>query len=740
MSQPMKSGGGYQAILYAARTARRVGWTHMWHAMRSRNACKTCALGMGGQLGGMVNEGGHFPEVCKKSLQAMASDMQPPIAPGFFARSSIAQLRTLSPRELEFCGRLVDPIYAGPGDSHYRTITWEEALEKIAERLRAAGPAHSFFYASGRSSNEAGFLLQLLARLFGTNDVNNCSYYCHQASAVGLSSTIGTGTATVQLADVEHSDLYVLIGGNPASNHPRLLRSLMTIRRRGGHVIVVNPVKEVGLVNFRVPSDPGSLIFGTPIASLYVQPHIGGDLALLTGVARLVLDGNGANRAFIEQHTEGFSEFERVVKSASWSAIEARAGVSRDDVARFANMYMSARNVVIGWTMGITHHVHGVENVQMIANLALLRGMVGRPYAGLMPIRGHSNVQGVGSVGVTPQLKQAVLARFEQRLGVQAPDSRGLDTMACMEAAGRGEMQAALCLGGNLFGSNPDSTFASRALGNLDLVAYLATTLNTGHAWGRARETLVLPVLPRDEEPQPTTQESMFSYVRLSEGGPPRHAGPRSEVSVLAGIGRRLLGEGGPVDWRDLERHQRVRALIAELVPGLEGLADIERTRREFHIPGRHLAAPEFQTPSGKARFQAVGLPPAAPNRERQLRLMTVRSEGQFNTVVYEEEDIYRGQERRDVVLVNPEDIRRLGLAPEQRVTVRSATGELAHQLVRPYDIRSGNVAMYYPEANVLVPRDVDPRSKTPAFKSVPVELIPDTEDATTGTMSSPPA
>jgi anaerobic selenocysteine-containing dehydrogenase len=302
--------------------------------------------------------------------------------------------------------------------------------------------------------------------------------------------------------------------------------------------------------------------------------------------------------------------------------------------------------------------------------------------------------------------------------------------MACIEACGRGEMQAALCLGGNLFGSNPDSRFTSQALGKLDLIAYLATSLNSGHAWGTARETLVLPVLPRDEEPQATTQESMFSYVRLSDGGAARYAGPRSEVSVLAALGRRVLGDDGPVNWSELESHQRIRALIADLIPGLEPMADIDRTRGEFHIAGRRLDTPRFPTDSGKARFHVVRLPATSAPGERQLRLMTVRSEGQFNTVVYEDEDVYRGQERRDVILLNPLDIERLGLVPGQRVTVRSSVGELLGRILRPYDVRAGNAVMYYPEANVLVPRTVDPRSRTPAFKAVLVEVVPETRPA----------
>lgn len=724
----LRSGGGWAAIRYTLRVAKKIGWLRLWRAMRRKNACKTCALGMGGQMGGMVNEGGHFPEVCKKSFQAMVSDMQDGIRPELFSRYSIAELRALSPRELEHCGRIVQPLYAGPEDAHYRPISWDEALGRLAAKLKASGPQRSFFYASGRSSNEAGFLLQLLARMHGTNYVNNCSYYCHQASGVGLSSSIGAGTASVQLEDVEKTDLYVLIGGNPASNHPRLLRSLMQVRRRGGQVIVINPVRELGLVNFRVPSDVRSLLFGSKIASLYVQPHIGGDIALLTGVAKSILARGSEDRDFIVHATEDFDAFRRQVESASWEQLERSSGVDRPTIERIAELYSAANHAVFGWTMGITHHLHGVENVQMIVNLALLRGMVGRPYAGLMPIRGHSNVQGVGSMGVNPQLKLSILQRLEARFGVEVPRSPGLDTMGCIEAAGRGEMETAVCLGGNLFGSNPDARFAARAVSQLDLVAYLSTTLNTGHVWGRAKETMILPVLARDEEPQPTTQESMFSFVRLSEGGPPRHHGPRSEVSVLVTLGRLLLGESGPVDWKALESHQAVRQLIGELIPGYEPVAEIDQTRREFHIAGRALHDARFPTPSGKARFHSVAIP-LSNDDNGALRLMTVRSEGQFNTVVYEEEDIYRGQDRRDVILLHSDDIARLGLQAEQRVTVTSATGQLRRQLVRPFDIRPGNALMYYPEANVLVPRTVDPQSKTPAFKSVLVKLTAETAE-----------
>lgn len=722
-----RSGGGWKAIAYTLRMANRVGWWNLWKAMRSKNTCKTCALGMGGQMGGMVNEGGYFPEVCKKSFQAMVSDMQSGITAEFFQRYGFNELRAFSPRQMEMAGRLVFPIYAGKGDTHYRQISWDEALDLLCQKLKAAGPMRSFFYASGRSSMEAGFLLQMFARLFGTNYVNNCSYYCHQASGVGLGAAVGTGTGTIKLDDLHHCDLYILIGGNPASNHPRLMRSLMEIRRRGGKIIVVNPVRELGLVNFRVPSDVRSLLFGSEIASQYIQPHIGGDIALLTGLAKSLIASESHNAKFIAESTEDFSSFLQMVQATDWATIERGSGVRRSEIEQIANTYAAAKNVVIGWTMGITHHLHGTDNVKMIANIALLRGMIGRPHAGLMPIRGHSNVQGMGSVGVTPQLKLSMLKRFEERLGVQVPTSPGLDTMACMDAAERGEMDAALCLGGNLYGSNPDAVYAERALQKLGLVTYLTTTLNTGHAWGRGQETLVLPILPRDEEPQPTTQESMFSYVRLSDGGPSRYTGPRSEVSVLTAMGKGVLGESGPVDWKQLESHDAVRQLISEMIPGFEPLRDISITKKEFSLPGRALDQPTFPTSSGKARFHAVAIPAPHDEQGPQLRLMSIRSEGQFNTVVYEEEDLYRGQDRRDIILMSPRDISRFGLKVDQLVRVTSRVGEMRYQRVREFDVRAGNAMMYCPECNVLLGRDVDPQSKTPAFKNelVTVEAEP---------------
>lgn len=728
----------------------------MLRTLAARNACKTCALGMGGQRGGMVNEAGRFPEVCKKSVQAMAADMQGRIRPGYFEEFGFDKLGRLSPRELEHAGRLVEPLIAEPGDRGYRAIAWEQALGRIAtdlsglrERGRAA--AESFFYFSGRSSNEAAFLLQLLARAYGTNNVNNCSFFCHQASGVALRSVIGSGTATVTLEDLggrAGADLIFLIGGNPASNHPRLMRTLIDAKRRGARIVVINPLRELGLLRFKVPSDVRSMLTpgGTSIADDYFQPHIGGDAALLAGLAKALLamdasrPGAGViDHAFIADHTEGYERFRAEIDALSWAEIESSAGIARAEIERLAGIYAASKKTIFCWTMGITHHAHGVDNVRMIAAVAMLRGMLGRPGAGLLPLRGHSNVQGVGSMGVEPSLKPAMRAAIRDRFSIDLPQSPGLDTLASIEAAHEGRIRFAWHLGGNLFGSAPDAAYVTRAMAKVDTTVFLSTALNTGHIHGRGKTSIILPVLARDEDSQATTQESMFSYVRLSEGGRSRFEGPQgpplSEVEIISRVFRQVLGDRiAEIDLVAMSRHEAIREAIAACVPGYAAIAGLNRPRNEreaipgggrgeFLIEGRNFHEPKFPTPSGRAAFRSVPNLPPPPGRDGELRLMTIRSEGQFNTVVYDEDDTYRGQERRDVILMNPADIARMGLKIDDRVHLRSDAGEMRDILVREGDLQPGNAAMYFPEANALVPREADSESRTPAFKSVRVSV-----------------
>jgi len=673
---------------------------------------------MGGQKGGMVNELGQFPEVCKKSLQAMAADMQAGIPHEFWTQNTAADLKKLSPRQLESTGRLVDPLLYTRKTEKYERIEWERAFDLISDRLRNTAAEKSFWYFSGRSSNEAGFLLQLFARLYGTNNVNNCSFSCHQASGVGLSSVIGSGSATIVLEDLEQADLVFVIGANPASNHPRLMSSLSRIRRKGGKVIVVNPIRETGLVRFKVPSNIRSLLFGSEIANLYIQPNIGGDLAFLYGVSKRVVELDGHDAQFLSDHTSGSDEFLAHLNSLPWDEIVALSGVSLEEISAVAEEYTKAKRVVFSWAMGITHHRLGTENVQAIANLALLRGMIGKKGCGLMPIRGHSNVQGVGSVGVTPTLKKAIFDRLEEKYELTLPRNTGLDTMACMEKSKTGDLKVGFCLGGNLYGSNPDASFASLALSNLDLLVYVSTALNTGHAWGLADQTIILPTFVRDEEPEPTTQESMFNFVRMSDGGPARHLGPRSEIDIIATLAERVLGNATPINWTDLRKTRNIREIISQVVPGFEAIASIDDTKEEFQIEGRTLHTPSFNTADGRAKIHVHTHGSEHPLQKCEFRLMTIRREGQFNTVVYEEYDLYRGVDSRDVVLIHPADLQEMGIRDGDRVSVRGPAGTMKNIRATAFDsIKPTNAAMYYPESNQILDRRVDRMSQTPAFK-----------------------
>ena len=729
-------GGGPKKVLYTLQTARKIGLLNSAKALKSNNTCKACGLGMGGQRGGMTNELGEFPSVCNKSIQAQSTDIQPPIPAAVF-QHSLAEFRQLSARELENLGRLGQPIHKAAGDDRYREVSWEWALERAAARFAATDPDRSFFYSSGRSSNEAGFVLQLMARLYGTNNISNCSYYCHQATGEALAGTIGTGTATVELADIAGCDLFFLIGANPASNHPRLLHKLIQLRRRGGKVVVINPLREAGLVQFAAPKMLSSMVRGgDEIASVYLQPRVGSDILLFTGMAKALLEQGGENRDFIEEHCDHFDDLAAHLHSTDWQTIVAGCGLERTTIEEVAALYGAADNAIFAWGMGMTHHRHGVENIEWISNLALLRGMVGKRSAGLLPLRGHSNVQGIGTIGVKPVLPAQVFERIEGEFGVSLPTGQGMHTLQSLECAHAGGIDAALMMGGNLYEATPDSEWAATALDNIDFKLYLTTTLNRGHVTGVDKgEVLVLPVCARDEEPEPTTQESMFNYVRLSDGGIERIASVRSEVAVLAELASLLLPDSA-LDFSEFRRHRRVRQAIARVVPGMEALADIDIARREFVVSGRLLHTPAFKTENGRARFVVNGTSPSgrglaftAKDEEgrRPFLLVSLRSEGQFNSIIYEEKDSYRGVEHRWTVLMNQQDVLEAGLTEGDRVDIESDYGSMKQVAIKYFNIPRGNMAAYYPEANVLASRQTDPRSHTPEFKSVAVAITPST-------------
>ncbi len=714
-------GGGHKKVLYTLNTIRQIGVTRAAKALNSRNTCKSCALGMGGQMGGMVNEAGEYPAVCNKSVQAQSTDIQPPIPTELFTKHTLEDFKDLTGREMEKLGRLNTPLYKAKSSQKYTPISWDEALHIAIERLNATPPDQSFFYSSGRSSNEAGFLFQLIARLYGTNNVTNCSYFCHQATGVALGNAIGTGTSTVELDDLNGCDLIFVIGANPASNHPRFIHKLKACRDRGGHVVVINPAREPGLVKFALPKSPKSMLKGgDEIASHYLQPRIGEDIALFKGIAKGLLELGATDTNFIGAHTDGFENFKKDIETTPWEEITKRAGISKTEIMKVAKLYASSKSAVFAWGMGITHHKHGVENIEQIANLALMRAMIGRPNAGLLPLRGHSNVQGIGTIGVKPVLPEDILANIENNLGVSLPKTKGLDTMASIAAAYNGNVRAAVFMGGNIYAATPNTKWCEQALNNIGFKLYLTTTLNTGHMHGQDDgETLVLPVTARDEEWEPTTQESMFNFVRLSDGGISRLENVKPESVILSQLGAGIV-DTDKIDFTAFSRHRELRKAIADCIPGMEEMSDIEVAKREFHIKNRLLHTPDFKLPGGKARFTTTAFP---DQKGAPFTLSTIRSEGQYNSIIYEEHDSYRGTKNRWSILMNSDDMKRLGISTDTKATVKSNDGVMEDVTVYPFDLPSGSIMAYYPEANILAGTDIDPRSKTPAFKSIPVDI-----------------
>ena len=719
---PMIIGGGAKKVLYTLNTLRKIGIGKSSKALTSNNTCKACGLGMGGQLGGMTNELNEFPSVCNKSIQAQSTDIQAAIPAEIF-QHSLSELQELSGHELEHLGRLGNPLFKEKHADKFSEVSWDWAINYAAQQFIETAPARSFFYASGRSSNEAAFVFQLLARMYGTNNVNNCSYYCHQATNEGLNSTIGTGTSTVELEDLSLCDLVFVIGANPSSNHPRLIHKLKGVRDRGGNVVIINPAKEPGLVRFAVPKSPKSMASGgTWIASEYLQPRIGSDIAALKGIAKAVLEQGAQSPDYIEQHTNNYTSFREDIEATSWADIEEQTGLDQAAIETVATLYAASKNAVFCWGMGVTHHAHGVENIEYIANLALLRGMIGKPGAGLLPLRGHSNVQGIGSIGVKPVLPADIFQKIESEFGITLPKEQGLDTLACIKAADQGTVDCALIMGGNLYSATPNSQWAAQALDKIGFKLFLSTTLNQGHVNGVNNSAcMILPVTARDEEWQSTTQESMFNFVRLSDGGIKRHNNTRPEVFVLSDLANNMLMQC-PIDFEVFKEHQKVREAIANTVPGMELLADIGVAKKEFHVAGRLKHTPEFSTADGRANFQVAAMDSSHKKPGYPFTLMSVRSEGQFNSIVYEEKDSYRNTNNRWSILLSQETIDKMDLH-NKVVDVVSPYGRMADVTVFPFDLPEGDMMAYYPEANVLIGLEQDPRSKTPAFKSVSVRL-----------------
>lgn len=724
-------GGGLPVIEYWAKNTLSSKGIPIWKTLSHKSACLSCAWGTGGQKGGFTNEAGEKVQRCMKSMESIIAELQPPVKPHFFEEHSIDNLQRLSSMEADRLGRLSFPVMLTAGESHYKRITWNTAYELMAKAF-GQPPERVAAYSSGRSSNEAAYLLQLMMRLLGSNNLADCSDLCHRPSTTGLSSMFGSGTSTVSLESLKQTDCVVLVGSNAPANHPRLMNELIKVRDRGGTILVINPIREVGLVKYGSPSFPvKSLIPGSDIANLFLQPIPGSDLALFVGIQKSLIERNLIDRGFLQNHTEGWEAVVEQAQQTKWKTLTEICGISKTDIEAAATLISQAEKVVFAWAMGITHQANGTDNVCGIANTALLTGNIGKMGAGVMPIRGHSNVQGFGSMGVKNNIKPALREALEKITGCPLRHEPGYHTRALIEAADTNKVDTLFCLGGNFYAANPDLTEAKRALSRIDTVIYVATKPNLGHFHGLGqKQTLILPVFNRFENPHKTTVESGNNFVRLNDEGKSHldTADIVSEVHLLTELAHRIHGDS-PINWRKLQDTHYVRELIAKTIPGYQKIGEIDKTKAEFTIAGRIFTTPTFKTDSGKAHMPLTPLPhlslPTSSELGNQpgtvLTLITARSYRQHNTIVYKAGDKYRGMPHRQCILMNLKDIEANGFSNHQRVTVQGSAGKLSNIEIISGAIRPGAALMFYPEANVLMKAVTDPKSHTPAFKRVPV-------------------
>jgi molybdopterin-dependent oxidoreductase alpha subunit len=673
--------------------------------------------------------------------------------PGILREPSIGELWKWSDFDLENEGRLTHPLEYDYATDRYLPISWDAALAKIGAALRALpNPDKAEFYTSGRASNEAAFLYQLFAREYGTNNFPDCSNMCHEATSVGLPESIGVGKGTVTLEDFDHCDALFCIGHNPGTNHPRMLTTLREVSKRGVPIIVFNPLRERGLERFTSPQHPVEMLTlsSTPIASTYYLVKVGGDIAVLKGIMKtlLALDakslaegGPGVlDRDFIKDHTTGIDALLADLDATSWDAIEEASGLSRSEIEYVGNVYAKAKRVIINYGMGITQHRHGTGNVQQIANLLMLRGNIGRKGAGISPLRGHSNVQGDRTVGITEVPSDELLDGIARVFGFEPPRHKGHNAVEAVEAIRDRRSKALVCLGGNLAVAMSDPEVTFKAMRNLDLAVHIATKLNRSHLLV-AKQSFILPCLGRTEIDmqatgrQSVTVEDSMSMVHASRGGlRPASEHLRSEPAIIAGIALATLPDTR-VEWVDLvSDYAKIRDAIEAVFPDFADFNACIKRPGGFRL---HVAASsrEWRTATGKANFivyPGVDEDPRVADRQA-LTLTTIRSHDQYNTTIYGLNDRYRGiTGRRDVVFVNERDLASRGLSHGDLVdisVVSEAGSKSGERVMRnltavAYNIAEGSIATYYPEANILVALDhYDTKSGTPSYKSTPVLL-----------------
>lgn len=739
VSAPQHSAVGLPAITHALRVSqqqmgvRRTALTLLRVNQRDGFDCPGCAW--------PEPDKPHTAEFCENGAKAVAEEATlRRVTPDFFAAHSVADLATRSGYWLGQQGRLTHPMYLAEGADHYEPVTWERAFDLVGEELTALGsPDEAVFYTSGRTSNEAAFLYQLFAREFGTNNLPDCSNMCHESSGSALTETLGIGKGSVLLEDLYEADLIIVAGQNPGTNHPRMLTALEKAKAGGTKIISINPLPEAGLERFKNPQTPRGLAGGgTALTDLFLQIRLGGDQALFRTLNRLLLDTDGAlDEDFIRTHTHGFEEFaERARADDDWDETLRATGLTREEIERALAMVLDSRRTIVCWAMGLTQHKHSVPTIREVVNFLLLRGNIGRPGAGVCPVRGHSNVQGDRTMGIFERPAPAFLDALEKEFGFTPPREHGLDVVRAIRALRDGQAKVFFAMGGNFVSATPDTDVTEAAVRRARLTVHVSTKLNRSHVVTGAR-ALILPTLGRTERDlqaggeQFVTVEDSMGMVHASRGRlAPASPELLSETAIVTRLARRVLGTESRTPWAEFEKdYATIRDRISRVVPGFEDFQARVARPGGFALPHAPRDSRSFPTATGKANFTAAPVEyPAVP--EGRLLLQTLRSHDQYNTTIYGLDDRYRGiKNGRRVVLVHPDDARERGLADGAYADLVSEWTDGSERRapgfrVVHYPTARGCAAAYYPETNVLIPLDhTADTSNTPAAKSLVIRL-----------------
>ncbi|MFZ3474681.1 FdhF/YdeP family oxidoreductase [Streptomyces sp. 4.24] len=690
----------------------------------------------------------HRAEFCENGAKAVAEEAtRRRVAPEFFARHSVAELLGMSGHWLGQQGRLTHPMLLEEGADHYVPVDWERAFEIIGEEFAALdSPDEAVFYTSGRTPNEPAFALQLFARKLGTNNLPDCANMCHEATGDALVETLGVGKGSVSLEDIHQADLVIVAGQNPGTNHPRMMAALEETKGNGGRVISVNPLPEAGLERFKNPQRPRGVVgAGTQLTDLFLQIRAGGDLALFRALNLLLLEADDADpaagvidRAFIAEHTLGHAAWEAQARTTDWDEVLAATGLPREQIEQAARMVREAKSVIVCWALGLTQHKHSVPTLREVVNFLLLRGNVGRPGAGVCPVRGHSNVQGDRTMGIYERPAEAFHEALGKEFGFTSPRHHGYDSVNAVRAMRDGKVKVFVGMGGNFVAAAPDTPVTEEAVRRCALTVQVSTKLNRSHLV-TGRRALILPTLGRSDEdrtaagPQFVTVEDSMGLVHASRGRLAGGPALRSETAIVCAMARAALGPADDVPWEEFAGdYDRLRDRIERVVPGFEDFNARVRVPGGFALPHAPRDERRFPTRTGKANF-TVNAMVVLDLPEGRLLLQTLRSHDQYNTTIYGLDDRYRGvHDGRRVVLVNPADIAALGLTEGAHTDLVSEWPDgrerrAAHFKVVSYPTAVGCAAAYMPEATVLVPLDhTGDISNTPAYKSVVIHFEPD--------------